>query len=348
MTVEVDRNGTLLDKQNSRSIQRWVVHSGLLALSIILALSPGFSPPARANPQLALVEGARANMELLPTQEVKSEKFDYPHAVTIALPASYRVESDRTYPVLWVLDDPLMTRMVVGVLDTLVMGNHAPEMIVIGVGSPAKDGLTGVGRRISEFSPPGDTQYWTDTIGGRAFAEEVPLKDFPHRADDFQSFLIDELRPKLASRFRFSGEHALQAHSAGGMFAAYSLFTRPEAFSKMILGSPYVAGNEGAIFNVEETFSETHDALPVSLYIGAGGAELDEWFLATSSIVGGTAQFVERLHSRAYRGMNLKSRIYDGEDHYTVAPRVIVDGIRHLWAEEAKELGSSWPTRPKP
>lgn len=132
------------------------------------------------------------------------------------------------------------------------------------------------------------------------------------------------------------------------MFAAYSLFTRPEAFSKMILGSPYVAGNEGAVFKAEEEFGETNAALPVSLYIGAGGEELDEWFLSISSIVGGTARFVERLHARGYREMEVESRIYDGEDHYTVAPRVIVDGIRHLWADEAEKLGSSWPARPSP
>jgi len=44
--------------------------------------------------------------------------------------------------------------------------------------------------------------------------------------------------PQLAAKYRFSGEHALFGHSAGGMFAVYALFQRPGAFDKMIIGSP--------------------------------------------------------------------------------------------------------------
>ena len=43
--------------------------------------------------------------------------------------------------------------------------------------------------------------------------------------------------------------------------------------------------------------------------------------------------------------MQLKTRIYTDEDHYVV-PRVIGDGIRYLWRDEASKLGSSWPSRP--
>jgi len=32
-----------------------------------------------------------------------------------------------------------------------------------------------------------------------------------------------------------------------------------------------------------------------------------------------------------------------GEDHYTAVPRIISEGIRHLWADEAARLPSSWP-----
>jgi hypothetical protein len=33
-----------------------------------------------------------------------------------------------------------------------------------------------------------------------------------------------------------------------------------------------------------------------------------------------------------------------GEDHYTVVPRVVSECLRHLWAEEAAQLPSSWPS----
>ena len=132
---------------------------------------------------------------------------------------------ERAYPVLWVLDAPLIMRSVVGLLDVLVLGNLAPEMIVIGVGSPPEEGLAGVGRRDGflatgkGYAPPG--------LAGERWSALAPIPDFPQKTDAFLSLLVDEIRPKLAAEYRFSGEHALFGHSAGGMFAAYSLFTRP-------------------------------------------------------------------------------------------------------------------------
>lgn len=314
-------------------------------LAFLLAVMLACTPPAWANPQLAAIDGARANMDLLAPTAFQSRHFEYGHELTIALPASYAAQPDRRYPVLWVLDGPLLTRTVVGTLDTLVVGNHAPEMIVIGIGSPAKLGLAGVGRRIMEFSPPGKG-YAPPGLAGEAWAKVAPLPDFPHRADDFLTMLIDELRPRLAAQYRFSGEHALFGHSAGGMLAGYSLFKRPGAFRKVILGSPYLDGVEGAVFKAEAAHANSRKDLNVALFIGAGGGELNEWFLAASNIVSSTARFSETLQMRDYKGLTIESRLYSGQDHYTVVPHVLGDGIRHLWREEAKKLGSSWPSRP--
>lgn len=318
------------------------MHIAWIAASLLFAT---VASPAWANPQLAAIEGARANMDLLAPRTFQSKRFDYPHELTIALPASYGVQPNRAYPVLWVLDGPLMTRAVVGILDQMVIGNQAPEMIVVGIGSPAKDGLAGVGRRIVEFSPPGKG-YAPPGLGGALFDKVAPIPAFPHRADDFLALLIDDLRPALAADYRFSGEHALFGHSAGGMVGAYSLFARPGAFSRMILGSPYVGGVDDAVMKAEARYSQRRRDLPVALYVGAGSEEANEWFLAVSGIASGTARFGETLLMRGYSGLKLRTRIYDGEDHYSVAPRVIGDGIRQLWKDDSEKLGSSWPTRP--
>ena len=94
-----------------------------------------------ANPQSALIPGARANMDVLETRRIRSKRFEYDHAVTIALPASYHVQPNRRYPVLWVFDDRLTTRHAIATVDLLVSGNMMPEIIVIGVGSPSEEGL---------------------------------------------------------------------------------------------------------------------------------------------------------------------------------------------------------------
>jgi predicted alpha/beta superfamily hydrolase len=283
-------------------------------------------------------------MEVLPPRSFRSEAFPYDHQVTVALPAGYAAQPGRTYPVLWVLDAPLILRSVVGLIDVLVIGNLAPEMIVIGVGSAPEEGLAGVGRRIMDFSPPGKG-YAPPGLPGERWSALVPLPEYPHQAEAFLALLVDEIRPKLATEFRFSGEHALFGHSAGGLFAAYSLFTRPDAFQKMIIGSPYLEGVQGAVFAAEARYAETHDDLEARVFLGVGEIEAEEYFVALSGNLESTARLSRTLTARHYASLDMKTRIFAGKDHYTVLPDVIVSGIGHLWREEIVRLPSSWPQR---
>ena len=317
----------------------------IYSIFVLLAFS-GCSATALANPQTATIPGARANMDVLPARSFQGEAFSYKHQVTVALPASYAAQPDRQYPVLWVLDSPLMMRSVVGLLDVMVLGNMAPEMIVVGVGSPPEEGLAAVGRRVIDFSPPGDG-YAPPGLAGERWSALAPIPDFPHQADAFLSLLVDEIRPELAKEYRFSGEHALFGHSAGGMFAAYSLFTRPDAFQKMIIGSPYLEGVSGAVFATESEFAESHDDLKVKVFLGAGEKEADEYFVAISGTLESTARLSRLLMARHYPSLDLSTRIFSGKDHYTVVPDLVIGGIGYLWNDEIKKLPSSWPTREK-
>ena len=283
-------------------------------------------------------------MNVLAARSFQSEAIAHEHQVTVALPASYAAQPDRSYPVLWVLDSPLLMRSVVGLLDVMVLGNLAPEMIIIGVGSSPEEGLVGVGRRVMDFSPPG-TGYAPPGLAGERFSALAPFPDFPHQADAFLSLLVDEIRPKLAAEYRFSGEHALFGHSAGGMFAAYSLFKRPDAFQKMIIGSPYLEGVSGAVFLTEGKYAENHDDLKARVYLGVGEKEAEEYFLAVSGILESTARFSRLLTLLHYPSLDLKTNIFAGKDHYTVLPDVVMSGIGYLWREEIGKLPSSWPVR---
>ncbi len=300
--------------------------------------------PAAGNPQLAYIPGARVNMDVLPPRSFQSKAFPYAHQVIVALPASYGAQPDRKYPVLWVPDAPLLMRSVVGLLDVMVLGNLAPEMIVIGVGSPPEAGLPGVGRRVMDFSPPGKG-YAPPGLAGERWTALAPIPEFPHKADAFLAFLVDEIRPQLAAEYRFSGEHALLGHSAGGMFAAYTLFTRPDAFQKMIIGSPYLDGVDGAVFASEAKYAAEHKDLKARVFLGTGEKEVEEYFVALSGNLESTARMSRTLIARHYPSLDLHTRIFAGKDHYTVLPEVILSGIGFLWREDVAKMRSSWPTR---
>jgi len=317
----------------------WVVR---LLCSIGLALTACGPLPVLANPQLATIPGARANMEILPPRSFQSADIPYPHQVTIALPASYAAQPERSYPVLWVPDAPIIMRSVVGLVDVLVMGNLAPEMIIVGVGSPTEEGLAGIGRRVMDFSPPGES-YAPPGLAGERWNALVPMPEFPHLADAFLALMVDTIRPALSAEYRFSGEHALFAASAGGMFATYSLFTRPDAFQKMIIGSPYVDGVNGAAWAAEEKYAAGHDDLKARIFLGVGEAEVADYFLSVGGMVESTARLARTLTLRQYPSLQLETRIFAGKDHYTVLPDLIISGIRFLWQDEIAAMPSTWP-----
>lgn len=129
------------------------------------------------------------------------------------------------------------------------------------------------------------------------------------------------------------------------MFAAYSLFTRPDAFQKMIIGSPYLEGVNGAVFAAEAKYAADHDDLKVEVFLGVGEKEAEEYFVAISGNLESTARLSRTLIARHYPSLNLNTRIFAGKDHYTVLPDVIISGIGYLWRDEIARLPSSWPVR---
>jgi predicted alpha/beta superfamily hydrolase len=138
----------------------------------------------------------------------------------------------------------------------------------------------------------------------------------------------------------------LFGHSAAGMFAAYALFKRPGAFDKMIIGSPYLQGVRGAVFDAEAAHARQAKDLKARVFMAAGDREATEYFLAISGIVSSMSRLAETLQMRRYPSLQLETHIYSGEDHYTAVPRIIGEGIRYLWQDEASKLPSSWPVPP--
>lgn len=275
-------------------------------------------------------EDARLTMSFEEPFERQPDGFDYTHEVRVALPASYSLYRDKKYPVIWVMDGDLMLHMVVGVLNLLTFGGDVPEMIVVSVGSPTELGIRGHLRRLTNFSPPGDTYYGPGVIG-ELQKKILKFPEFPHKGDKFQTFLIDNLRAELSERYRMSEEHTLFGHSAGGLFAGYTLFTRPTAFSNYIIGSPYLYGVDGAVFEYEKSYAEIHDDLAVSVFMGAGDKEIsDSEHIATGGLVSSMALLSERVRLRRYPSLQWTSRIYSGEDHGTVVPRLLMESIPSL------------------
>ncbi len=275
-------------------------------------------------------------MSLEPPMKVRAEGYDYDHEVLIALPASYSVSPERSYPVLWAMDGAMLFGLTTGTVNFLAMGNRIPEIIVVGVGHPSEEGMAGLGKRTFDLFPPGS-----------GIADEGPAEDYMKslgadfeqlepllKGDKFLAFLVDQLRPMLAEKYRFSDDHAYFGHSAGGAFASYALLARPEAFDRMILGS----GVNTLSLELEKQHAETHDDLDVRLFIGAGDLEANNLGMSAQRIASRTLLFAENLLLRQYPSLELLTKVYTNRDHFTVVPLILTDGLKHVYADEAAKL----------
>jgi predicted alpha/beta superfamily hydrolase len=278
--------------------------------------------------------GARCTMSIEPAVTMRSPAFEWDHEVQVALPASYGAVPDKRYPVLWLTDGPLMLPLAVGLLNTLIIGGSAPEMIVVGVGCPSDAGPAEFGRRRSiDFAPPGRNILF-DGPGGDYFRKlGVPEDGGRQQADDFLAFVVDEVRPKLAQSYRMSDDHGLMGHSGGGMFASYALFARPGAFRRYIIGSPSSNATDRAAFRLEAAHAAAHTDLEADVFFGAGELEIGKLSLAAWGIVSAPVLMAETLLLRQYPSLKVTTRIFPGKDHGSVIADILAEGIRAVWAD---------------
>lgn len=281
--------------------------------------------------------GARCTMAIEPPLTVRTEAFEWDYEVQVALPASYDAVPDRLYPVLWLTDGSFLLHLTVGLLNTLVIGGLAPEMIVVAVGCPSEAGAAEFGRRRAiDFAPPGPSILF-DGPGGEYFRKLGVPDGTPQKADKLLAFLVDELRPSLSRTYRMNADHGLLGHSGGGMFASYALFARPGAFRRYIIGSPSSNAVHREAFRLEADFAAKNDDLVADVFFGAGELEIGKLSLAAWGVVSAPVLMAETLLLRQYPSLKLTTRIFSGKDHSSVIADVIAEGIRAVWTGAAHQ-----------
>jgi hypothetical protein len=209
-----------------------------------------------------------------------------------------------------------------------------PPLLVVGVGYRAKYFGETLELRKRDLTPPPAV----DGQGGGAPA--------------FLAFLDEELKPFLGERYGVaSAEYTLYGHSFGGLFGAWTLFTKPEAFSAYGIGSPSVWWGGRAVLETESQYAMNHDDLPARVFIGIGGMEnpagdlhaikwlpeekrpaaYQEAEADTVDMVADTAVLASRLERRHYPGLKLEHRTFPGEYHTTTIPSNLSGALRSLF-----------------
>jgi hypothetical protein len=88
------------------------------------------------------------------------------------------------------------------------------------------------------------------------------------------------------------------------------LFNRPELFDRYFIGSPSVWYDDFVVFDDEETYAASHDALPAKVYMSVGTEE-------DKREIDAFGQLRDLLNLREYKGLELIAELLEGETHTT-------------------------------
>ncbi|MCL6220327.1 alpha/beta hydrolase-fold protein [Zunongwangia pacifica] len=136
----------------------------------------------------------------------------------IHLPKNYN-NSDKEYPVMYLLDSYYNFTHTVGVTEFLYLNRLIPEMIIVGVRNTHRNrDLTTDSSQLSK-----EQQARMGTTGG---------------ADHFISFFKQELIPHIEKKYKAAPYRIIVGHSLGGLFNVYTFFKEPNLFNAYLTISP--------------------------------------------------------------------------------------------------------------
>jgi len=283
----------------------------------------------------ALCQSVLINEELpevtLERTEVRSLYSDYVGQdieLSISLPRSYK-NTDKSYPVIFLLDSYRAFPIVKGLTDALSWPNpNIQEVIVVGIGyggTGQEAALNWVVGRTRDLTPVinkvREESYENRLKRGGSIDIEIETGGAPQ----FLDFIAKELFPFIESNYRIDNKHRmLSGYSAGGLFGLFVLFHNPDLFSKYFIGSPSITSFQDSVtFEYESDYAHSHADLPVDVFMSVGQLE-EENFRSMKRIS-------DLMYSRNYENLNLKTMVFENENHYTCFSVAISRGLIELF-----------------
>lgn len=230
--------------------------------------------------------------------------------IYISLPDDYD-KSDKKYPVLYLLDGDIAYGLATSIARYLQFGNNIPELIIVGIGYGALNRSKGNMR---------SRDYTISPRKGRPGTGGAPK---------FREFIKEELFPYINNAYRTDpDDNILSSYSLGGLFAIYTLFTKPEMFNKYIIGSPYLMWDNLRIFDVQEKAFENYDDINARVFISVGSEEDEENYFNPID------EMVTRITDKGYKNLKLDTKVFDGGTHLLGPPEALSYGLVSVFSKE--------------
>ena len=307
--------------------------AGLLLSFVLLSACAHEAPPASASVASPGAPAAQAPalppayvLENTEVRDIPSKILKRDYQIYVSLPASYREQPDRYYPVLFVTDAtyafPLIRSIARRVGDH---GDGLDDFILIGLSYARGD--TPVYSRDRDYTPTphGSPDAVSDMPGRPVLYGE---------ADGYRRFIAEEVFPFVAGNYRADMHDKIYAgHSYGGLFGMQILLTDPTMFEHYILGSPSLQFDKKIMFTREQAYAASHKDMPADVFVAIGSFETirpgsdNPRYHHENDMVRNAQDMEKLLKSRRYPGLRIHTTIINDEDHLTVFPAIITRGL---------------------
>ncbi|MCA9913204.1 MAG: alpha/beta hydrolase [Anaerolineae bacterium] len=271
-----------------------------------------------------------SEMQLLNSQQTGRQ-----YRITISLPWGYEAQPGESWPfnnipekwpVVYVLDGNWYSGLITDMIRPTALCGGISDAIVVGIGYPETGTPIEVFRQVftrrdHDLTPIVDSE--TRQIMEAGQKRPVPNGD----AGNFLMFIQQELIPFIEKGYHADPtQRILVGHSYGGLFGLYALFTVPDLFQKMILGSPTLSYGKRYLFQREEIFATEGKTPETDLYLFVSAEEES----ANDATFTDTMRFAAILEGRGYPHLMLVKKIFTDQNHCEVAAPGFQWGLKQV------------------
>jgi len=260
--------------------------------------------PAPESPSLTFANVTMPDTEV---RQLKSSETGRSYDIYVRLPSEY-AQNQKKYPVLYVLDGQWDFKLLDSIQGGLLYDGFVPEMIIVGITYSGDHPDYGA-LRAMDYTPVADAY-----IPGSGDAPK------------FFAFLKEQLLPFIESNYRAEpSQRVLMGSSFGGTFTLYAMFSEPGLFSGYVAASPAVVYGSEFAFKQEAEYANSHQDLPVRLFLSVGEIE---------QLAYPVKELMQILSERNYSGLEMETRIIEGERHAGNKPEAYNRGLRFVFQDE--------------
>lgn len=248
---------------------------------------------------------------------LKSEVNNSNYKIFISKPESYYSNTNKDFPVLYVLDANGLFTLMTQIYDLLRLSNEIPEMIIVGIGYDVPTFSDSFALRVTDLTPSKvseeerilESHFRTNVVSGGAAG--------------FLNLITGQIVPLIDENYRTNRTRVLAGFSLGGLFSTYAMLHSNGIFTHYLIGSPSLWWDEGVIFSHEKEYANRNTTLDAKVFMSVGSLEED-------LMVTPVKYLAHALTGRNYKGFEFHTHVFENERHFTVIPATLSRGLRIL------------------